>query len=329
MYKTGYFVILLMQKCLMLEIAENLPALFQSYGAPVPVNNIVLDNDALSELKEISSAMPEIDWANANLAPEIVARIKAVGGEQAPALSAQMQSARQSYRDHGVCVISLGGDVDPEKIDDVKKQLVCLLGAFGLPFGAFHDKGFWQTLGVNKNAASLRAESTGYIPLHIDFDQASDPPDGVALFCLRPDPRGGGESTVFHYPKFLSLLPDDQREKLGAINYSYSTLFRQNGIGEVYNPHPLIDPVRGSPFFRYNGKVLPDLSPEHSELFLAMEQQFKSASSVYALKTGDMIVLDQNSTLHGRLPLAHREDGQSFPASEDRLLLQTYLRHGL
>ena len=183
-------------------------------------------------------------------------------------------------------------------------------------------------MGVNKSASPMRAESDGYIPLHIDFDQASLPPDGVALFCLRPDPFGGGESLIFNYSKFLSSLSEKQIETLEKVSYSYSTLFNQNGIGDIYNPHPLIEIENNKPvFLRYNGKALPDLDNDQSCLFSVLEENFKAYSTNVSLCSGDLIIVDQNKTLHGRLALNHRNSNEQVLPENDRFLLQTYIRH--
>lgn len=309
------------------RIADQLSSLFHAYGMPEPVPILTLNEVAAAELDYRSTQLPSIDWTNPNIKPEILNSIQSTAFDSSSVLLETLSAARQNYHKHGVSVLSFGerfAHLDPQGI---KKDLLFVLAHFGVPFGAFHQKGFWQTLGVNKDALALRAESMGYIPLHIDFDQASHPPDGVALFCVRPDPRGGGESTIFEYQRFLSLLSDQQRQELGNIYFSYSTLYQQNGIGDVYNPHPLLESRQGKPFFRYNGKVLPEVGGDFAPLFSAMEEQFRKASSSYLLKAGDLLIVDQTRTLHGRLPLAEREHDQVYDTPQDRLLLQTYLRH--
>lgn len=314
----------------MIEFAKTLPNLFQAYGSPVPIKKIVLGETAIAELKLISKHLPDVDWSDPNLPSNVINALRQEQLEDTSELAELLNEACRAYRENGVCVISLGDQVSNLDEDDLKKRLVYLLSALGQPFGAFQKKGFWQTLGVNHQASELRAESAGYIPLHIDFDQSTNPPDGVALFCLRPDPLGGGESIVFDYQKFLSLLDDAQRQQLAEIEYSYATLYGQNGIGELYNPHPLIDLKEHEPdFFRYNGKALSDLKGQFADLFIALEREFKASSSTCPLQGGDMIIVDQNVTLHGREPLCARDEKQSFEASKDRFLWQTYLRHNL
>ncbi|MAS86526.1 MAG: hypothetical protein CMH30_00905 [Micavibrio sp.] len=307
----------------MSDILEELPALSRSYGLPASIVKTELNTESLYELEKISGDLPDIDWFNPNLDERLLLQIREALQSSSSQLLETLEIARETYNREGFCVFSLGPDIDRQDIDIIKKNLICLLSLLGSPFGAFFEKGFWQTLGVNQSALSYRAESTGYIPLHMDFDQASNPPDGVALFCLRPDPRGGGENTIFNYERFFELLSAEQLEQLRSVSYSYSTLYNQNGIGDLYNPHPLVD----QKLFRYNGKVMPELDdPRTSLLFSALESYFKSASSIYKLEKGDMIVINQHKALHGRLPLAVKENVE-YTAGTDRFLLQTYVRH--
>jgi len=312
-----------------MELAKDLNSLFDSYGAPVTVDRVEFTPQSLRELLSISSRVSIDDWSDPNVAIHKQKETKEALSGISTDLGKTLRNTASLYHTNGAVVISLGEDVHEQDINAVKNQLHVMLTALGQPFGAFHRKGFWQTLGVNPNASELRAESTGYIPLHIDFDQASTPPDGVALFCLRPDPYGGGESIVFDYQRFLNMLSDEDHEKLASFEYEYSTLFEQNGIGEVYNPHPLLDRNMEPSFLRYNGKVLPDLSGNASKLFTELEGHFHSCSTVFSLRTGDMIVVDQNKTLHGREMLANRSDKPIVLPEDDRFLLQTYIRHDL
>lgn len=307
----------------MLALARKLPDLFHRYGAPVAVENIALSPAAVEELGTLSGNMP-MDWHSPNLSGETRTYISGRKPAHDSNLDQDLKNAKRAYAQNGVCIISLGDAVEEGGEEALKRQLVYMLSALGKPFGVFHQKGFWQTLGVNENAMSLRAESTGYIPLHIDFDQAANPPDGVALFCARPDPMGGGQNLVFDYQRFLNMLSDDDRMALSGAEYSYSTLYAQNGIGDLYNPHPLLERRDGLPsFFRYNGKAQPELKDDLAELFMVMEACFRSVSAAYTLKKGDLLIVDQNKTLHGREALANPE-GYISP---DRLLWQTYLRH--
>ena len=95
----------------------------------------------------------------------------------------------------------------------------------------------------------------------------------------------------------------------------------------MYNPHPLLDIAGSKKLFRYNGKAIDCLPSNLSVLFKDMEESFRSVSTVCSLDAGDMIVVDQNRILHGRMALAERNQNQKFSSNEDRLLFQTYLRN--
>lgn len=312
----------------MIELYQKLPDLFRAYGSPVPIERVVLSARALKDFEEVLEILPDLDEQNCNLSAEqnaaFLAALKLQAKKQS-CLSSAVTSIQASYEQHGACIVSFGAETFDNEYA-LKKKIVFILQALGQPFGVFKQKGFWQTLGVDPNAADYRAQSTGYIPLHIDFDQATCPPDGVMLFCVRPDPRGGGESLIFNHQKFLSLLSQNDLMALSRIEFSYSVLFEQNGIGEPYNPHPLLELRTGqAPFFRYNGKVLTDVGC--LPIFCKLEHYFHIASARTRLKSGDMLITDQNKTLHGREALNLSGNQVQFSASQDRLLIQTYLRH--
>ena len=54
----------------------------------------------------------------------------------------------------------------------------------------------WRLLGVDPDRPLDRSGGTGDQPPHMDFVNASLPPDYVFLYCARPDPLGGGASLV-------------------------------------------------------------------------------------------------------------------------------------
>ena len=311
-----------------IEFADRLPDLFRAHVEPTSIGKVILSHEALSQLLDVSTNLPPIDVSDVNLGPavrNVLTELDVASGQNI--LATELRAAIEQYQDSGACILSLGSDFAASEETEIKRALLVALSPFGLTFGAFHQRGLWQRLGVNKNAANLRAESTGEIPLHIDFDQARHPPDGVALFCVKTDPRGGGESTLFNYEGFFKALTPEDARLLADIKYSYSTLYGANGIGDVYNPHPLIDMKGHTPsFLRYNGKAVDDLPDAARILFERLEGQFSDHAAEVSLKNGDMVISDQNKTLHGRRALGDYDDTVDIPAEEDRLLYQIYLR---
>jgi hypothetical protein len=315
----------------MIELYKRLPDLFRAYGQPAPVEKLHLSAGALDELQAALADVPAIDWTSPNLSQKHLNAMAASLQHQRrreTELAIVLDAARLAYEKNGACIIRFDPSVMSAPDGILKKQIVYALQAFGTPFGIFNRMGFWQVLGVNHAAKNLRAESTGYMPLHYDFDQATNPPDGFALFCVRPDPRGGGESTLFDYRRFLSLLSDKDKATLSNIRFSYAGLYDQNGIGDVYNPHPLLERRPGrEPVLRYNGKIQPDLDGDMATLFTGLEQYFRAHSAVIPLKPGQMLMVNQDRMLHGRDALNMTDDTKNIPASKDRYILQAYLRH--
>ena len=54
----------------------------------------------------------------------------------------------------------------------------------------------WSPLGVDLTAHPARAHGVGMSPLHVDLMTWTHVPRAIALYCVRPDPAGGGASEL-------------------------------------------------------------------------------------------------------------------------------------
>jgi hypothetical protein len=304
---------------------KRLEDIFNAYGDPAPVQKLVMEENQFSELLRISHRLPYMNFSDPNLSDglkdAISEELKVIAAEQTP-LHSFLKEAKRQYDENGFCIIRLPEVVAGCEREDIQRILVPLMSEFGVPFGAFKNKGLYQTLGVNSEAKTLRAESTGYIPTHLDLDQMEKPPHGLGLFCVRPDPYGGGENTLFNYARFLDLLSEEEKDLLRSIKYSYSHAFDTNGVGEELNPHPLLD---DQGIFRFNGKATPDLAGDLAKLFNKLDGYFLEHSTKVLLQTGDLLLINQEKALHGRLALNNPYNRAE--ASQDRFLIEAYLRH--
>ena len=312
----------------MTNVSEGFLQFLETDRVSAPVTKFELTDDNRQVIRKLAGVFEPLEWADVNVPVSVQIDIISLMRNDETGLRAVLAKANDAYLNAGVCVLSFGEEFLDQADNEFKKQLVYILSALGQPFGAFNSQGFWHTLGVNPNAQAGRGESNGYIPLHLDFDQASYPPDGLALFCVRPDPRGGGDNIVFDYQSFLSSLSPEDIKGLMQIEQSYSKLFGQNGVGEEFNPHPLLEACgQRDSIFRYNGKIhLGADNPLH-KMYSLMEDHFHRASASYRLQAGDMLIVNQSKHLHGREPLGLSVNVSTVDPSEDRFLLQAYLRH--
>lgn len=289
----------------------------------IPVATIPTD---ITRLIAAVSDLPVPDWTSTALGEDYLGQLRALAAH--PEMRSVLTPVRENYKAEGHVVVRLGDFLTIHDDDTARKALTLILADLGQPFGAYQKKGFWQDLGVDPNAKDLRAQSTGYIPLHVDFDQAVLPPDGVALFCVRPDPHEGGESILFNYRHYIDSLMPEELDHLSKTTYAYEALYGTRGIGEIYNPHPFVTlKPNGGTFFRYNGKAQPTAPQEARRLFDKLEDVFRAQSLTTRLERGDLLVIDQNKMLHGRLPLTPGKEASRPRAQDDRMLWQVYLRH--
>jgi hypothetical protein len=295
-----------------------------------PVGSLLLTEQQQGLLLSAVRDFPEDNWQNTALSPIQTAYYQAIFGKKAKPLQALFQGLAQEVGRYGVCVVSLGHRFSSAgDCPNLRRVLPLLASAVCRPFGAFLDQGFFQTLGVRHEAQNMRAHSVGYIPFHCDWDQASNPPEYVALYCVRPDPFGGGESLVVDFRKVLGGFSSQTLSGLSDIEFSYAGFYRTFNIGTEQNPHPLIERLwdkNEGIVCRYNGKARPQFanSSKEAAAFDMLEAAFTAASCEYSLKPGDMILMDQRRILHARKPLAARPDGVVIPPDQDRKLLQFY-----
>ena len=276
----------------------------------------------ISQVEEV----PDIDWNETQLSAEVGRKFynsASVLFDIDPALS----EAKAKYNEEGYAVIDLNG-IGQVNEHELKVSLACLISGIGKPFGALKKMGFWGELSVKQDARSGRAHSIGDIPLHFDFDQASQPPDGLALFCVRADPFGGGANTIINYQDFLNTLSVNELELLKEIQLNYSVLYDVDGVGAEFNPHPLLESLQdGSFLFRYNERVNIERTAETASLFEKLDDFIKNNTSEVLLEKGSLLLVNQRKVVHGRRSLVSFESQARPPQSEDRLLWQSYLRH--
>lgn len=294
-------------------------------------NQIVLTGQEWALLSTAAQMMPDVDWRRNALTLEQEQYCYSFINQEAWPLHDLFASFQINMAQDGACIVSLGA-ASVENEEALKCSLAIIASSACRPFGAFLSKGFWQTLGVNTQAKNLRADSTGYIPFHMDLDQASAPPEFSGLCCVRPDPLGGGENLIVDYRNLLGNLSEVDFKHLEAIDFSYSTLYQTYDLGHLQNPHPLIDrnlQKNGEWQCRYNGKARPQFV-EHSKeavIFDALEEIFQAASIELLLEPGDFLLMDQRRVLHARKPLSTRNNEIAISPDKDRRLLQIYGRH--
>jgi hypothetical protein len=224
----------------------------------------------------------------------------------------------------GYAVVSLESllDENPEPIAAAAATI--LLTLVGQPIRVFSaPRRLWREVGVDPSRPSNRSRGMGRLPLHIDFVNASNPPEYSCLLCVRPDPGGGGETLVANITDIENDLPPDHLDMLRRPVFSDGVVSGLDNIGLDINPFAVVADGRRCRF-RFTGHLLQSTTDIAERRALdAFSDEAEHRTSIFTLLRGDLLILDQRSTLHGRMPL-----GPQVGVDQDsaRLLLLIFLR---
>jgi hypothetical protein len=121
-------------------------------------------------------------------------------------------------------------------------------------------------------------------------------------------------------------LTSEELELLRTPAFVDGTFYDLTGVGEEYNPFPIVDdlpPAEG--FIRFTAKMLAQRDPDdrYTRAAQALEKELVAGQHRFLLDRGDVLVVDQHVACHGREALG---SGQTtLAADERRLLMQTFL----
>lgn len=204
--------------------------------------------------------------------------------------------------------------------------LTALLVFVGVPIRVFNRWDLWKPIQTDLTIEPMRAGGTGMNPLHIDFVNATNPPDYSCLLCMKEDPRGGGRNIVSNLQIAVAALSESERTLLSEAVFREGQFYELSCIGEELNPFPVLElessgmwRVRFTRKMRLSADSVPRLKA-FERLADLLDEQRES----FHLRTGQLLITNQNVVCHGREPLGV---GQSelVPASR-RELRQVFLR---
>ncbi|PBC83959.1 MULTISPECIES: TauD/TfdA family dioxygenase [unclassified Streptomyces] len=154
------------------------------------------------------------------------------------------------------------------------------------------------------NAGSVRLQ------LHTENAFHHHRPDYVGLLCVREDPTGDARLCTASIRRALPMLSRDARQVLSEQRFMTEPPPSFGGSGSV--PPPVHSILRGAP---EDPDVLVDFASTHpldDGARRAMEElrtAFGRATHALALSVGDLAVVDNRLTVHGRTSFAPRYDG--------------------
>ncbi|AGB27347.1 Taurine catabolism dioxygenase TauD, TfdA family (plasmid) [Mycobacterium sp. JS623] len=134
-------------------------------------------------------------------------------------------------------------------------------------------------------------------------------PDYLGLACFRGDPHAityllSARALVRHLPgRAIELLQDK------AYYTGVDTSFIRGGaVAEDRGPMAVLGGPLGDPLLRYDGELMYSPSPEHQEALELVHAVYLERRVGVALKAGDILVVDNSRSIHGRSPFRPQWD---------------------
>ena len=203
----------------------------------------------------------------------------------------------------------------PQHASSKESTLVLLRHAekYGYPIGYIQEQNgqiIQNIVPVHKTEyQQISTSSKTELALHTETAFHPYKPDYVVLFCLRGDPQA-----VTTYANLSDILKHISPETKNILKSKMFTTgidlsFRTNGEEDQQIPTSIIGEADGMLTFTYDATVM---KPNDylarlvlEELELAIQKSIKEI----VLKTGDLLVIDNRKTIHGRKPFQARYDG--------------------
>lgn len=295
-----------------------------------PTYRVTLPKDLVADLARHTASLPDWQLTDGLLSAETAwhYRRTLTGLPHVPEFVATCDRLLNDPWGEGFAVLDLAELLDTAPSEDAGLRAVtALTSLIATPLRAFDRWPLWKPLGTNLDVDPMRATGTGYNPMHLDIVNSTWPPDYSALLCVRPDPKGQGQSLVSQTRRAVDRLSYAAADLLSHQKYEDGAFYDLTGVGKEWKPFPIIDdlpPMEG--FVRFTAKMLAGADPDDPYIKAArsLERELVTGHRRFRLDRGDMLIVNQHLSCHGRDPLGH---GQAdVPEDERRLLLQIFLR---
>ena len=230
----------------------------------------------------------------------------------------------------GVCIIphiaigdtpptpASGKEIKLPKVEELMRQYVL---HYGWPFGYIQeqvDTVFQQIVPVkNLESVQISSSSVTELDLHTETAFHPYPPDYVFLLCLRGDPTAF--TTYVNLDTILAKLGDTTQKVLRQPWYTtrIDTSFILNGQEDKSIEMPIIRGEKQETRIVYDRFLMRGVSTAAHKALEELHQVIKNNTKKIALKSGELMIIDNRKTVHGRLPFTPKYDGT------DRWLMRT------
>ncbi|OZM72914.1 L-asparagine oxygenase [Amycolatopsis antarctica] len=143
-------------------------------------------------------------------------------------------------------------------------------------------------------------------------------PDFVLLLCVRPDHEETAELRTVCSRQVLPKLSEPARESLCSASFLTEAPPSFGDSAGKAEAHPVLPGDLDDPNLRIDEAATTPLTPEAEEAKAELSGLFESSYSAVRLKAGDLAIVDNRVTVHGRSAFTPRYDGR------DRWLQRTF-----
>jgi L-asparagine oxygenase len=158
---------------------------------------------------------------------------------------------------------------------------------------------------------SASQSNAGNVELEFHTENAFHPqrPHYVGLICLRPDHRGSAAVRIVSIRRLIPLLDDHTKDILKQTRFVTDAPPSFHSPART-EPHAVLGGTSDDPDIRVDFSATQPLDAQSSTALDRLRLAAVRSATSLVLHPGDMVILDNRVTLHGRTEFAPRYDGR-------------------
>jgi len=220
-------------------------------------------------------------------------------------------------------------------LDQARTTLMQYAFHFGYPISYFQEQSgnLVQNIFPVYKTQYEQISTSSKVQLALHTETAFHPykPDYILLLCLRGDPSAA--TTYAEINDIVQILPEQTMETLKKPWYitAVDDSFRTNGEPQKEFIMPILRDTDGSLSMTYDNFFMRGINEEADLALAELNVAIEKCTKEIVLKTGDLLVINNSTVIHGRKPFDARYDGTDRWVQ--RMLVRKHLppkdqRHG-
>lgn len=219
--------------------------------------------------------------------------------------------------DPDLCKTPLVASEVPDKKTFVSETLLTSIASFfGEPFTFYQERGenmFHNISPTEKNKDKISSESSDiFLDFHTELIFHPLMPDYLLLYCLRQDHRKEAETLVLSVNQLMPHIPPGmvsllfQERFVTGIDYSFGS---PNGLKGNGPKTSVLFGDRENPSFRCDFDLMVGGDEKSQKALDYLRKLSQKLYTSVILEPGDLLIVDNQKSLHSRTPFKARFDG--------------------